>query len=139
MHLPVCDQIHLKLTLNIMISFTLMHSSLFLLVLSINEANFLIFFIPHPRSLLNGATDLFDILARILQGDTLSYLMRTCCDATRPPNESTTFVILLRHSLHYNVNRHFLGRALQGYRRIVPMPHFLRPRLRCVDQPQLLI
>ena len=43
----------------------------------------------------------------------LSYLMRIRCDATRPSNESTTFVILLRHYLHYNVNQHFQGRALQ--------------------------
>ena len=40
-------------------------------------------------------------------------LMRIRCDATRPSNESTTFVILLRHYLHYNVNQHFQGRALQ--------------------------
>ena len=39
--------------------------------------------------------------------------MRIRCDATRPSNESTTFVILLRHYLHYNVNQHFQGRALQ--------------------------
>ena len=49
----------------------------------------------------------------------LSYLMRIRCDATRPSNESTTFVILLRHYLHYNVNQHFQGRTLQVSRRIV--------------------
>ena len=45
--------------------------------------------------------------------DPLSYLMRIRCDATRPSNESTNFVILFRHYLHYNVNQHFQGRALQ--------------------------
>ena len=39
--------------------------------------------------------------------------MRIRCDATRPSNESTTFVILLRHYLHYNVNQHFQGRAVK--------------------------
>ena len=43
----------------------------------------------------------------------LSYLMRIHRDATRPSNESNTFVILLRRYLHYNVNQHFQGRALQ--------------------------
>ena len=49
----------------------------------------------------------------IIEDLILSYLMRIRCDATRPSNESTTFVILVQHYLHYNVNQHFQGRALQ--------------------------